>query len=407
MRNIQPGEVSLFTNASKLLQEINKIFPDILAISHDIHQRPELGNQEFYAKERITRYLARMGWRMEKPIASLPTAFVAYRGNKTGPCLGYVAEYDALPEIGHGCGHNLICAASVGAAVALSQVMSDLPGEIRILGTPAEETTGGKVIMLQKGFFDDLSAVMMFHPGVSNVVNLSSLALEALELVFYGQMGHAAIDCSIPGDTLDALLQFFFWVKGWKKTLPELCQVQGIVKDGGSSPNIRPAKTVARFYLRAPDEATLDSLVLRFREEAHKIARYTGTKAEINTFENRCQPFQSNETLAKVFVQALRRLNVQCSSKHCQGTGSMDMGNVSRYLPAIHPYLTLEGGPGMLHTVEFARAAGGKWGDDLLYLAVRALALTGWEVLTNEVLRKRIKEEHQQKIRPQGWSITL
>ena len=397
----------MFTKARKLLEEIKKIFPDILAISHDIHQRPELGNQEFFARERVAGYLLRRGWRIEAPIASLPTAFVAYRGNRSGPCLGYVAEYDALPEIGHGCGHNLICAASVGAAVALSQVITDLPGEIRVLGTPAEETTGGKVVMLQKGFFDDLSAVMMFHPGVSNVVNFSSLALEALEIVFHGKMGHAAIDFSVPGDTLDALLQFFFWVKGWKKTLPELCQVQGIIKDGGSSPNIRPAKTAARFYLRAPDEAALDNLVLRFKEEAHKIARHTGTKAEINTFENRCQPFQSNETLARVFAQALSELNVKCSPKHCQGSGSMDMGNVSQCLPAIHPYLTLEGGPGMLHTVEFARAAGSKWGDDLLLLAVQALALTGLEVLTNEVLRKKMKEEHLQKNRPQGWPLNL
>jgi amidohydrolase len=397
----------LFKRSGKLLREIKKLFPAILAISHDIHQRPELGNHEYYAQERITGYLEKEGFRVEKNVASLPTAFVAYRGNRSGPCLGYVAEYDALPEIGHGCGHNLICAASVGAAVALSRVTTDLRGEIRILGTPAEETTGGKVAMLQKGFFNDLAAVMMFHPGVSNVVNFSSLALEALEIVFHGKMGHAAIDYAARGDTLEALLQFFFWVKGWKKTLPELCQVQGIIKDGGSVPNIRPAKTVARFYLRAPDEKTLDGLVLRFREEARKIAQFTGTKVEINAFESRYQPFKSNETLAKVFVQALRRLNVNCSSKHCQGTGSMDMGNVSHLLPAIHPYLTLEGGPGMLHTAEFARAAGGKWGDDLLLLAVQALALTGLEVMTNEGLRKRIREEHQQKESPKGLTISL
>lgn len=397
----------MFTKSSKLLHEIKKLFPAILAISHDIHQRPELGNHEYYAHERITGYLEQEGFSVKKHVASLPTAFVAYRGNRPGPCLGYVAEYDALPEIGHGCGHNLICAASVGAAVALSRVTDDLPGEIRILGTPAEETTGGKVAMLQAGLFDDLSAVMMFHPGVSNVVHFSSLALEALEIIFHGKTGHSAIAMSSRGDTLEALLQFFFWVKGWKKSLPDLCQVQGIIKDGGSVPNIRPARTVARFYLRAPDDETLDDLILRFCEEARKIAQVTGTKVEINSFENRYQPFQSNETLAKVFAQTLRRLKVNCSSKHCQGTGSMDMGNVSHFLPAIHPYLTLEGGPAMLHTAEFARAAGGKWGDDLLLLAVQALALTGLEVITNEGLRKRIQEEHQQKVHKKRLTISL
>lgn len=377
----------------KILTEIKKIEDQILSISQDIHRRPELGNQEIFAHNRICTYLEEQGWYVERELKSLPTAFIARYGIKEKPAIGFLAEYDALPNIGHACGHNLICAASVGAAIALSRVFKENEVCIKVIGTPAEETTGGKITLLRDGYFHGLDAVMMFHPGVSNIVNFSCLALEALEVKFYGQSGHAAVLNQKSGDSIEALLQLFFWVNLWKKRLSHLCQINGIIKEGGNVPNIRPERTVARFYLRAATEAKLDDICKEFVEETYKIADKTGTIGCVTPFEARYQPFKSNVALAKVFIQSMKRLGVDCPSKSYQGVGSMDIGNVSHVVPAIHPYLTLDGGPKMLHTKEFEMAAGGEWGDKLTILGAKALALTGMQLFENERIISRAWDE--------------
>lgn len=385
----------MLNNQIKLLSAIKELKPELLAISHAIHSRPELGNREFFALQTLTTFLQEKGWQVKSGAGGLPTSFVAYQGEGKRPAVAFLAEYDALPEIGHGCGHNLICTASLGAAEALHRVMKGKGGEIRVIGTPAEETTGGKIPLLKDGLFADLDAVMMFHPGISNVIHFSSLALEALEVTFSGKAGHSAVLKNTWGDSLQALLKFFFWLGDWKKLLPQYCQVDGVIIEGGSVPNVRPAQTKARFYLRALEEKTLDLLMKEFILQAQSIAENTGTRVIVAPFEARYLPFKSNETLAKVFVQSLRHLKIKTAIENCQALGSMDIGNVSQKVPAIHPYLTLENGPSMLHTAEFAQAVGGPWGDELLILAAQALALTGFKVLNKEYLRSRIKAEHQ------------
>lgn len=382
--------------------EINHLKEDLLLLSHDIHGRPELGNQEFYAQGRIMKLLTKEGWQIERNAGNLETAFVARWGNPLKPAVGFLAEYDALPEIGHGCGHNLICSASIGAALALSRNLSSQEVYLEVLGTPAEETTGGKLALLEQGYFQGLDAVMMFHPGVSNAIHFSSMALEALEVSYYGPTGHYAVFNRSPGDTLEALLQFFYQINQWKRTLSDLNQIHGIIKEGGEVPNIRPGRTRARFYLRSSFEEELDLMVKQFKDTARRIARDTGTRVEISPFESRYRSFQSNETLAKTFIQVLKRFNISCSGRLSRGAGSMDMGNVSRVVPAIHPYLTIQGGPVMLHTPEFAQAAGGQWGDELIMLAAKAMALTALQILTNESLRVRMWEEHTR-----GYGIKL
>lgn len=389
----------------KLLSTIKELKPELLAISHAIHGQPELGNQEFFALQVLTTFLQEKGWQVERQIGGLPTSFVACQGKGPGPSVAFLAEYDALPEIGHGCGHNLICTASLGAAEALQRVMKGKVGEIKVIGTPAEETTGGKIPLLKGGLFEGLDAVMMFHPGVSNVIHFSSLALEALEVTFLGKTGHSAVLKNVWGDSLQALLKFFFWLGDWKKILPEYCQVNGVIIEGGSVPNVRPAQTKARFYLRALEEHTLDLLREEFVLQAQGIAEKTGTRVIVEPFEARYLPFKSNETLAKVFVQSLRHLKIKTSIQNCQALGSMDIGNVSQKVPAIHPFLTLENGPTMLHTEDFAQAVGGTWGDELLILATQALALTGFQVLNKEYLRKRIRAEHQKCLKS-SYNVT-
>lgn len=379
---------------NRLILEIDRLAPDLLAISHDISLNPELGNEEFYAQQRLTEFLGGLGWSIEKGVGGLGTSFTAFRGSRRGPSVGFMAEYDALPELGHACGHNLISAASVGAAVALSRVLNSGSGLIKVFGTPAEETTGGKIALLNEGIFDGLDAVMMFHPGIYNAINFKSLALEALEVTFLGSEGHTAVLSDSRGDTLEAILQFFNCIKSWRNSLSPSRQIHGIIREGGIIPNVRPARTVGRFYLRAPEEIELASMIEIFNNQADEAAKNTGTTAVVTAFENRYKPFRTNETLAKVLLQSLKHLNTDCSGKRYQGLGSMDMGNVSQQIPAIHPYLTVDGAPRMLHTLDFAHAARGEWGDRLILLAAKALALTAYQVMTKERLRKKIWAEH-------------
>lgn len=378
----------------RLMQEIDRLAPELLALSHDLFLHPELGNAEFYAQERITEFLEQSGWGVYRGVGGLTTSFIALWGSHPDPAVGFMAEYDALPGLGHACGHNLISAASIGAAVALSRVLKKGGGQVKIFGTPAEETTGGKITLLSKGVFDNLDAAMMFHPGIYNALNVKSLALEALEITFLGFGGHTVSMGSDKGDTLEAILQFFSRVKDWKNSLSPLSQIHGIIKEGGLSPNVRPLRTVGRFYLRAPREVELSSMINCFMRQANEVAHITGTEVVVEPFENRYKPFKSNETLVKVLVQSLKSLNITCNGKCYQGMGSMDMGNVSYHIPAVHPYLTVEGAPPMLHTAEFTQAAGGEWGDRLLMFGAKTLALTAYQVMTREKLRKRIWAEH-------------
>ncbi len=382
-----------------VLTVIDRLRPMLLDISHDIHQNPEQGNAEYYALGRLASFLKQAGFRVCKGVAGLPTAFVACAGDKEGPALGFVAEYDALPGIGHGCGHNLIAAAGVGATVALRRVLPADKGKICVLGTPAEETSGGKIAMLRSGCFDGLDAVMMFHPGVDDAVCCTSLALDALEVSFYGEEGHSALSGSgeKKGDALEALLCFFERIRKWKSGLPLFSSVQGVIVEGGLVPNIRPAVVTARFYLRSINEDTLDKINGEFRKQAGEIALATNTSVAIDTFEERYLPFRTNETLAGVFAQSLQLLGMSCPAGLCMSMGAMDLGNVSQVVPSIHPFLTHKGAPATMHSAEFAQAAGGEWGDQLLIKAVKVLALTGLRLVTEKHICEMIRSEHDRK----------
>ncbi len=382
-----------------VLTVIDRLRPTLLDISHDIHHRPEQGNAEYYAVSRLVSFLKRVGFQVCVGVAGLPTAFVACAGDKEGPALGFVAEYDALPGIGHGCGHNLIAAAGVGAAVALRRVLPADEGKICVLGTPAEETTGGKIAMLRSGCFDGLDAVMMFHPGVDNALRCTSLALDALEVRFYGEEGHYALPGpgGRKGDALEALLRLFEWIRGWKAGLPLFSSIQGVIVEGGLVPNIRPAVVTARFYLRSVDENTLDKMNGEFREQAEETALATNTSVVIDAFEGRYLPFRTNETLAGVCAQSLQRLGMSCPSGPCISMGAMDLGNVSQVVPSIHPFLTQKGAPAAMHSPEFAQAAGGEWGDLLLIKAAKVLALTGLRLVNEKHICEMMRSEHDRK----------
>ncbi|KLU59764.1 p-aminobenzoyl-glutamate hydrolase subunit B [Peptococcaceae bacterium CEB3] len=369
------------------------LLPAIWDVAKRIGENPELGYQEHYAGQLVTDFLQKHGFEIHLGVAGLETAFLArYRGLRPGPRVAFLAEYDALPEVGHGCGHNLIGAASTGAAVVLSKSL-ELPGEVLVIGTPAEETSGAKVTLVEQGIFEGIDAAMMFHPGSQNVPEISTLALDALEFTFRGRAAHAVAATNYGINALDAMVSFFVGLYALKKQIPDDAKINGIIVEGGTAPNIIPEKTVGRFYLRAAKRKDLDRLRERVVRCAQGAAAMVGAQVSWEKFEFSYDEMRTNKVLADCFAHNLRELGVEDIAPPQTAMGSVDMGNVSRVVPAIHPYLTLGTGTEIPHTRDFAHVAVSREGENLLLLAMQALAFTGWDVLTNAKLLQRIRKE--------------
>ncbi|NLI94071.1 MAG: M20 family metallopeptidase [Peptococcaceae bacterium] len=366
-------------------------------LAREIGCNPEEGYQEHYATRLLKGFLEKQGFIVETPLAGMETAFRAsFRGRFPGLRIAFLAEYDALPDIGHGCGHNLIGVASVGAAVILSMIR-DLPGELVVIGTPAEETSGAKVALAEVGIFHDIQAAMMFHPGSSNVPEISSLALDAIEVDFYGRAAHMAISDHTGINALDALLRFFNKIDKYRRRLAKDERIDGIITYGGKAPNIVPDKASARFYLRAGKRENLNRIREKFLKYAKKAAEEVRAETSWRFYESSYHEMRTNSALAQCFRDNLFELGVRDIEFPQTMLGSVDMGNVSQVVPAIHPYLRLGQGLEIPHTLEFARAALSKEGEKVLGIAVKALSLTGWDVLTDKWLQERIIKEFQKR----------
>jgi len=376
-----------------ILKIAEVLHKDIWNLAWEIGNNPEEGYREYLAAKLLTGFLENQGFTIDRPLAGMETAFLArYRGQSARPRIAFLAEYDALPDIGHGCGHNLIGAASAGAAVVLSKVPG-LAGELIVVGSPAEETSGAKVALTEAGIFEDIDAAMMFHPGSCNVPEISSLALDAIEITYHGRAAHMAVSDSIGINALEALLILFQKIKKLKKKLAKDERIDGIITYGGKAPNIVPDKAVARFYLRAGKRETLNRIRENFLECARQAAQEVGAQMHWSYYESSYHEMRSNIPLAQAFRENLLDLGIKDIEFPQTMLGSVDMGNVSHVVPAIHCYLRLGKGLEVPHTFEFARAVLSDEGEKVLSLAVKALALTGWDVLTNLKLLDRIKKE--------------
>ena len=366
---------------------------EVWEVAHQIGEHPELGYKEYFASEVLSRFLQQHGFEVKRGIAGVETAFLArFSGTRPGPRIAYLAEYDALPGVGHGCGHNLIGAASAGAAVILSKSL-ELSGEILVIGSPAEETSGAKVTLVEKGIFKNVDAAIMFHPGSQNVPVISSLALDALEFTFHGRAAHAVAAPYYGINALDAVINFFVGINALKKQISQDMKINGIITEGGSVPNIIPERAVARFYLRARKRKDLDELREKVIRCAEGAAAMVSAKMTWEKFEFSYDEMHTNLSLASCFTKNLRELGVNQIAPPQTAMGSVDMGNVSRAVPAIHPYLTLGTGTEIPHTRDFAQAALSPDGENLVMLAMQALAFTGSDVLSDKRLLQQIKRE--------------
>jgi len=376
-----------------VLEAIDAAAPGLIDLARRIHANPEVGFQEAQAARWLSDLLERGGFAVQRGIADLPTAFRAeVQGRGAGPAVAFLAEYDALPELGHACGHNLIGTAAVGAGLGLAAVADRLPGRVVVLGTPAEEGGGGKVLLLQRGAFAGIDAALMFHPASYTLAARPSLASWRLKVKFLGKAAHAAAAPHEGINALDALVQMFVNIGLLRQQLREDARVHGIITYGGAAPNIIPDRAEATFTVRAVDREYASQVLDKVVNCGRAAATATGATFEFETRKG-YDAMKPNRPLAEAFARHLESLGwpVDPPPERNQ-MGSTDMGDVSQRIPAIHPYLRI--GTNIAgHTIAFREAALTEQGFAAMLAAAKAMALTGLDVLTRPEFLEEVRAD--------------
>lgn len=359
-------------------------------ISDYIYNNPELGNKEYKAVEALTTFLKEHDFKVETSIADMDTAFKAtFDSGKPGMTIGYLCEYDALPKIGHGCGHNMIGAMSAGAGVVLSKVLHEIGGKVIVYGTPAEETNGGKVILAEAGVFDELDAAMIVHPDGETRASGSSSALYPIRFIYKGKTAHAA-SCPEKGiNALNSVIQLFNGIDALRQHVTPDVKMHGIITKGGVAANIVPDEAIADFYFRASTKKRLSEVLEKVKKIAEGAALMTGATLEMERYELPYDDLNTNETLSEMFNNNLRELGITDIKEAKATGGSSDIGNVSYVAPTIHPYIGIADCPMVGHSIEMANATTTSKAHDRLLIAALAMAYTGHDIIVkNESLRK-------------------
>jgi amidohydrolase len=367
-----------------------------IKISHDIHDHPEIGNEEYYASELHTNLLKKHGFEVEVNIAGHPTGFIARKkSNKPGAVIGYLAEYDALPRLGHACGHNIIGTASVSAGIALGEVIDEIGGEVVVFGTPAEEggpNGSAKASYVKANKFAGVDACAMIHPNADSSRTGSSLALDPLVFSFYGRSAHAAAAPEKGINALEAVIQLFNGINALRQHLIDDVRIHGVITHGGDAPNIVPEYAEARFYLRAANRTTLNEVTKKVKAIAEGAALITGTRVEIKPLQNEIDELLLNPTFDEVLAGELEKLGEKLVTEF-KGLGSTDAGNVSQIVPTVHGYIKIGSSELIGHTDEFREAAKSPQGDEALIRASKALAFIGVRIITEPQLLATIQED--------------
>jgi amidohydrolase len=381
--------------AQAIDQAVDQERAALAKLSHDIHANPELRYEEHKAAGWIAELLRARGFEVEQGVAGLSTALRARRGQTGGPRVAILGEYDALPEIGHACGHNLIAAGAVGAFLAAASVVDRAGGEIVFLGTPAEEGGGGKIRMIERGCFEGLDAAMMFHPFDRDILAHPALASLWLVMTFRGAPAHAAAAPHDGSSALTACMDTFRLIDGQRVHFRDGVRVHGYVTNGGQAVNIIPELAACEFSVRARDVAELKRVRAIVERCANGAALASGVKVEIVVREG-YRDMRNNVALAQRFGANLEGAagRKAALTDARVGAGSTDMGDVSHVVPSIHPYLAIvDENEALCHQHRFADAAKSDRGLDTAYQAAKAMARTAVELLTDEPLRKAVHEE--------------
>jgi len=370
---------------ARVTDAVDRLAEELEALSHRIHDHPELAFNEERAHAWLAEFLEKHGARVERGVGGLPTAFRAtIPGSAPGPTIAIMAEYDALPGIGHACGHNVIATAGAGAGAALAAALGSLPfaGRVQVIGTPAEEGGAGKVKLLDAGVFKDVDAAMMIHGRCGTQVWRPSLGIIKAKVEYFGQAAHASSWPWRGVNALNAMIQLFVSLDLMRQQLRPEARVHGVITNGGAQANIIPEYTSAEFYLRSRSVVYCRELARRFQAAADGAATATGCRAQVTVDPTVHEPLRANPTMAGLFAKNLEMIDFPEDPDDGQaGYGSTDCGNVSQRIPTIHPYIRIspDGVPG--HSREFATWARSPLARAGMLAGAKALALTALDLL--------------------------
>ncbi len=376
-------------------QRIDEVSEELISASHAIHANPELAFKEFFACETLTNALEHHDIKTEKAVYSLETSFEAkLNTDREGPTVAILAEYDALPGIGHACGHNIIATSALGAALGLHAVAQELQGSVRLIGTPAEEKGGGKELMARNGAFEGIDAAMMIHPAGTNLASMPCICVAEVEVIYHGKSSHASAMPHKGINALDGLLLAYQAISNLRQHIRSTERIHGIITEGGSAPNIVPDRSAGQFYVRAADDKELAQLKPRVQSCFEAGAKGSGCEVEVNWANVDYLDLNTNWPLAELFqehAESLGRKFIPYEEAVKFGAGSTDMGNVSHRLPSIHPMLAVAPPNVVIHNPEFAKWAASEKGDAAVIDGAKALALTAADFLLSTELQDRAK----------------
>ncbi|MBQ9325497.1 MAG: M20 family metallopeptidase [Clostridia bacterium] len=394
------------TVREKIIAYVEKQSPVYRQIALDIHARPEVSNYEFYACDRLSQQLREEGFQVTVDVAGHRTGFAGvYRAEKPGPVLVFLAEYDALAGLGHGCGHNLFGPTSLLAAAALRQVLDHVGGEIRVYGTPGEEggeNGSAKGSFVREGYLQDVDAALCVHPGDRHEASSRNLACLPIDIAFRGKPAHAAAAPETGINALDALILTYNGINALRQHVTGDVRIHGIITHGGDAPNIVPEYAAGKFYLRAATVPRLEALYQRVERIVEGAALMTGAKSHMQPYQNRIDNMVPTASFDAVYGQELALLGetMHLPEEGC-GIGSSDVGNVSQVVPTIQPTICITDGPTPWHTEQSKAAAKSEKGLASIALGAKALALTALDLIENPALLAKIKAEHAEAVKQQ------
>jgi amidohydrolase len=365
----------------------------LIELSMRIHGAPELKFEERRAAGWLADYLESQGYVVERAAYAMPTAFVARRGSGS-PRVAILCEYDALPGIGHACGHNIIATAGVGAAAALAG-LGETAGTVVILGTPGEEGGGGKILMARAGAFDGVDAAMMVHPASGDLLGMHVLAVSQVEVEYTGRAAHASAFPHRGINALDGLITAYVAIAQLRQHIRATERIHGIITDGGQAPNIVPERAAGLFYVRAATEGRLRRLKERVMECFRAGATGSGAQVNVRTLGEDYADMFTNAPLAAAYAENLAQLGrtaLPAGDVPAAIAGSTDMGNVSKLVPAIHPMIAASPPGVALHSADFARWAGSEHGHRAVLDGAKALAMTALDVLYEPQLLTEVRK---------------
>ena len=375
---------------------IEKNEAHLIRISDEIHAHPEVAFQEFKASRLLADELEKAGFKVELGVAGLETAILAVHPDQSeGPTIAIIAEYDALPEIGHACGHNLIATSALAASLALASIKKDIPGKLVFMGTPAEEDIGGKIMMVEKGLFKDVDAAMMFHPAPGyTMTGRQGLALTEVKIEFTGKASHASGSPEKGINALDAVIQTFNGINALRQHIKSTARIHGIISHGGVKPNIVPDYAAADFYVRAVTDEYCKELVNKLENCAKGAASATGATLKYTIIKPSYQSRVMNKTMGDLFEKNLEEIGEPIIPlPPGSGAGSSDIGNVSHVVPTIHPYVSICDDSIAGHSTEFEKASASERGHEAMLNAGKALAMTALDLFSDADMMRKARDE--------------